>query len=353
LYLGIETSCDETAAAIVRDGREVLSSVVYSQVARHADYGGVVPEIAARVHVEVLPDILATAIERAGVGWDALDGVAVTVGPGLASSLLVGLSAAKALALTLGLPLIPVNHLEGHLYSVFLGEDAPTVEEACPMLVLLVTGGNTCLVRMDGIGSYRVLGQTLDDAAGEALDKGATLLGLGYPGGPAIERAAAGGDPHVVRFPRGLEHPRGGGPAGRLDRAYCFSFSGVKTALLYHLRDHPEDGAGDRRADLAASYQEAVMEALAVRVRRALRATGIRTLACVGGVARNQVLRAKLDRLLRAHGARLFMAPMAYCTDNAAMIAALAGATAAPADGEEAMAVDIAPSLPIPESPAA
>lgn len=352
LLLGIETSCDETAAAVVRGARKVLSSVVYSQVARHAGYGGVVPEIAARAHVEVLPDILASAMKEAGVGWTDLDGVAVTYGPGLASSLLVGLSAAKGLALRLGRPLIPVNHLEGHLYSVFLAEDAPPVEEACPMLVLLVTGGNTCLVRMDGIGRYRVLGRTLDDAAGEALDKGATLLGLGYPGGPAIEQAAIGGDPRYLRLPRGLEHPRGG-PAGRLNREYCFSFSGVKTALLYHLRKHPEDASAERRADLAASYQEAVMDALAARVRRALRATGIRSVACVGGVARNCVLRGKLDRLLEEHGARLVMAPMAYCTDNAAMIAAVAGASPAAAFSTDAFSVDIAPALAIPEIPEA
>lgn len=351
LLLGIETSCDETAAAVVRDGRDVLSNVVYSQVALHAVYGGVVPEIAARAHVEVLPDMLTAAVAEAGVGWGDLDGVAVTYGPGLASSLLVGLSAAKSLALTLNRPLLPVNHLEGHLYSVFLSDEGHRPETCCPMLVLLVTGGNTCLVRMDGIGRYQMLGQTLDDAAGEALDKGATLLGLDYPGGPAIERAAEGGDPTSIRFPRGLEHPRDGGAVGGLDRSFCFSFSGVKTALLYHLRKCPADAGPDRLADVAASYQEAVLDALVIRVRRAMKATGLRTLACVGGVARNRTLRAKLDRALVDVQGRLIVAPMAYCTDNAAMIAAVAAVTE-PAAAFDPLTVDIVPSLPIPESPA-
>lgn len=345
LCLGIESSCDETAVAVVRDGREVLCNRVFSQVGQHAAFGGVVPEVAARSHLDVLADLIQSAMVEAGIGWPDVDAIAATRGPGLASSLLIGFAAAKALALVTGKPLIPVNHLEAHLYSVFLDQPGLDAGGLCPMLTLLVSGGNTCLVRVDGVGRYRVLGQTLDDAAGEALDKGAVLLGLGYPGGPAIERAARGGDPSFKRFPRGLEQDRPPTGTAGLARDLCFSFSGLKTSLLYYLRRHP-DAVDAHRADLAASFQEAVFDALLLRMERGLAATGVRTLALVGGVARNRCLRDKLDRLVRQAGIRLLLAPPHYCTDNAAMIAGLAGALPIP-DQAGIFATDVDPGLPI------
>ena len=350
LILGIESSCDETAAAVVRDGREVLSSVVNSQIASHRPYGGVVPELASREHVGSFPVVAAGAIARARIAWDEVDAVAVTHGPGLVSSLLIGLSGARALGQALGKPVWGVNHLEAHLAGMFLDPAAPPPAEACPILVLMVSGGHSCLVEMLGVGDYRLLGQTLDDAAGECLDKGANLLGLGYPGGPVIERAAQGGDPAYVRFPRGMEHAKNRKTDNGLDVETCFSFSGLKTALLYHLRNHPEDRNG-HLADLAASYQEAVMDSLALRAERALKATGARTLACVGGVAKNAVLRGKLEALSRRRQARLLLTPMAYCTDNAAMVAAAAGLRAQAGIGNPP-AREADPSLPLVEEPA-
>jgi N6-L-threonylcarbamoyladenine synthase len=347
VVLGIESSCDETAAAVVRGGREVLSSVVHSQIESHCPYGGVVPEIASREHVAAFPGVVRRAVEEAGIEWGQIDAVAVTHGPGLVSSLLVGLSGARALAQALGKPAWGVNHLEAHVAGAFLDESAPPPEALCPAAILLVSGGHSALVEMRGIGDYRVLGQTLDDAAGECLDKGATLLGLGYPGGPAIERAARGGDSSFVKFPRGLEHAKNRTTGNGLDVELCLSFSGLKTALLYHLKNHPEQREA-RLADLAASYQEAVMDSLARRAERALRATGARTLCCVGGVAKNAVLREKLERVAGRNGAGLRVAPMAYCTDNAAMVAAAAGLRAL-AGLENPSALEADPSLPLVE----
>ena len=324
LVLGIESSCDETAAAVVRDGREAFASVVRSQIASHRPYGGVVPEIASREHVGSWPLVVAQAVADARIDWRALDAVAVTHGPGLVSSLLIGLAGARALGQALDKPVWGVHHVEAHLAGLFLDPAAPAPAAACPMVVLMVSGGHTCLVEMLGVGRYRLLGTTLDDAAGECLDKGANLLGLGYPGGPVVERAAQGGDPAFVEFPRGLERVQGGTTDDGLDLGMCFSFSGLKTALLYRLKRHPEE-RGRHVADLAAAYQEAVLDSLARRAERALQITGARTFACVGGVARNGVLRAKLHALARRHGARLLLAPLAYCTDNAAMVAAAAG----------------------------
>ena len=348
LVLGIESSCDETAAAVVRDGRAVLSSAINSQIASHRPYGGVVPEIASREHVGHFPVVVAEAVERAGISWAALDAIAVTHGPGLVSSLLIGLSGARALGQALGKPVWGVNHLEAHVAGMFLDPAAPSPAEACPALVLMVSGGHSCLVEMRGVGDYRLLGQTLDDAAGECLDKGANLLGLGYPGGPVIERAAQGGHAAFVRFPRGMEHARNRKTDNGLDIEMCFSFSGLKTALLYHLKNHPEDRE-THLADLAASYQEAVMDSLALRAERALQATGARTLACVGGVAKNASLRGKLEALSRRHQARLLLTPMAYCTDNAAMVAAAAGLRALAGLGNPP-AIEADPSLPLVES---
>lgn len=349
LILGIESSCDETAAAVVRGGREVLSSAVISQIAQHRPYGGVVPEIASRGHVEAFPAVVSEAMANAGAGWGDLDAIAVTYGPGLVSSLLVGLSGARALGQAVGKPVWGVNHMEGHLAGMFLDPATPPPEELCPAVVLLVSGGHSYVVEMRAAGDYRLLGQTIDDAAGECLDKGANLLGLGYPGGPAIERAAAGGDPAYVRFPRGMEHAKARTTEDGLDLAYCFSFSGLKTSLLQRLRTHPDD-LPSHLADLAASYQEAVMESLAKRADRALKATGARTLACVGGVAKNRVLRAKLEAIARRRRAVLRLAPLAYCTDNAAMIAAAAGLRAR-AGLPNPPALEADPSLPLVEEP--
>lgn len=330
--LGIETSCDETSAAVVADGRVVLSNVVFSQVAQHRPYGGVVPEIASRSHVEVLPGILEEAVRQAGIPWSGVDAVAVTAGPGLASSLLVGLSAAKALAWRLGRPLLGVNHIEAHLYSLFLpaggpgaGAGASGPDAAAPFVVLMVSGGHTCLVRMAGVGRYELMGQTLDDAAGEALDKGANLMKLGYPGGPAIEKAALGGRRHHVRFPRGLARGTPEETTGGLDRSLCFSFSGVKTSLLYYLKKHPHALENGGLKDVAASYQESIFDGLLAPLERALMREGASAFGCVGGVARNRRLREKLEDLSRTSGARLLLAAPDYCTDNAAMVAALAG----------------------------
>jgi len=351
LVLGIETSCDETAAAVVLGGRQVLSNCVFSQVRRHAEYGGVVPEVAARAHLETLPDLLALSVRDAGVSWCDIDVVAVTYGPGLASSLLVGSSAAQALSMRLGKPVAAVNHLEAHLYSVFLAEEAPSVEEACPMLVLLVTGGNTALVLFHEVDRYTVLGQTLDDAAGEALDKGASLLGLGYPGGPEIEKAARTGNPEAIRFPRGLEHARGPRHIGGLDRELCFSFSGVKTSLKYRLQKDPQALLGTGAADVAASYQAAVFDALMRRLERATDQFQPKTIACVGGVACNRLLRGKVESLATSRDLRLLMAPTQYCADNAAMIAGLAGVSKRFGPGSQAGDIDIVPNLVIGADP--
>lgn len=345
LILGVESSCDETAAAVVRDGRDVLSNVIHSQIAAHRPYGGVVPEIASRAHVENFPHVVRESISQAGIAWSDLDAIAVTHGPGLVSSLLIGLSGARALGQTLQKPVWGVHHLEAHMSAAFLDPNAPPPETAGPLLILLVSGGHTQLIEMRGIGHYRILGQTLDDAAGECLDKGANLLGLGYPGGPAIEKAAQGGNPAFVPFPRGMTHVRPHMTRDGFDSTLCFSFSGLKTALLYHLRNHPED-LSRRLADLAASYQEAVMDSLARRVERALVTIQVSGLACVGGVAKNSVLRTKLEALARRKNIRLQFAPLAYCTDNAAMIAAIAGLRHS-AGLSNPPALEADPSLPL------
>lgn len=343
MVLGIETSCDETAAAVVRDGREVLSNVVYSQIALHQPYGGVVPEVASRSHVESLTGVIAEAVNQSGVGWEGIDQVAVTYGPGLATCLLVGLSAAKGLALRLGKPLCAVNHLDAHLFSAFLGKDAPRFAESCPLTALVVSGGHTCLLTVDAPGQLRLLGQTIDDAAGEAFDKGAKLLGLGYPGGPAIDKAAQGGNPRAVDFPRGM-HRRDKTRVGGLDAEYCFSFSGLKTALLYHLQKHPVQPGTPAFADVVASYQEAIVDALVSRCERATEYGG--RFVAAGGVALNSLLRARLVEMAARKNARLFLAPPRYCADNAAMIAGLAGLGLG-ITGPAAMEIDVNPNLEI------
>ena len=303
LILAVETSCDDTCAAVVTEDGRIASNVIASQGLLHARYGGVVPEIASRHHLELVDAVTADALERAGARLDDIDTVAVTRGPGLIGALLVGVSSAKAIAATRRLPLVPVDHLHGHVVASTLGDDP--VE--APYLCLVASGGHTFLARVDDPARYEVLGQTLDDAAGEAFDKGARLLGLGYPGGPAIDRLAGEGDPEAFDFPRSAP--------GELD----FSFSGLKTALLYTIRDLG-DAASERAADLAASYQRAIVDALVSRTRTALEREGIGRLAIGGGVAANSELRAAVAGL----GAPVWVPPVELCTDNAAMIAGAA-----------------------------
>ena len=302
--LGLETSCDETAAAVVTGDGRVLSSVVASQAELHARYGGVVPEVASRRHLELVSPVVREALDRAGTALGQIDRVAVTRGPGLVGALLVGVSAAKAIAWARKLPLAGVDHLQGHVASLYLEPDP--VEP--PFTCLLASGGHTMLLAVREHGSSELLGSTLDDAAGEAFDKGARLLGLGYPGGAAIDRLAREGDPAAHRF-----------PVARVP-GLDFSFSGLKTALLYAVRDLGADELERRRADLAASYQRAIVRALVGGLEEAAAASGLPRLAVVGGVAANSELRAALP------GARF--APLAFCTDNAAMIASAARFTA-------------------------
>jgi N6-L-threonylcarbamoyladenine synthase len=300
VILGLETSCDDTCAAVVTDDGEIRSNVIASQGLLHARYGGVVPEIASRHHLELVNAVTADALERAGIRLADVSTVAVTQGPGLIGALLVGVSSAKALAASRRLALVPVDHLHGHVTASMLEPDA--IEP--PFLCLVASGGHTFLARIDEPGAYTVLGQTLDDAAGEAFDKGARLLGLGYPGGPEVDRLAREGDPDAYHFPRSAP--------GELD----FSFSGLKTSLLYRLRDEPDAD----RADLAASYQRAIVAALTERVRKALECEGLERLAIGGGVAANSELREAVAGL----DATVWVPPVELCTDNAAMIAGAA-----------------------------
>jgi N6-L-threonylcarbamoyladenine synthase len=323
--LGIETSCDETAAAVVVDGHEVLSSVVSSQVDLHARFGGVVPEIASRAHVELLTPVIARALVEAGIDDDHVDAVAATVGPGLIGALLVGVSAAKTLALVWDVPFVAVNHLEAHLYAALL-EDP---ELDLPVVVLLVSGGHTLLVLMKGHGDYEVLGSTIDDAAGEAFDKVARYLGLGYPGGPAIDAIAMEGDPQAIAFPRAI-----------MDDGYDFSFSGLKTSVVNHVRKHPEVAT----EDVAASFQEAVVDVLVTKARRAAQEHGAKGLCLAGGVAANSQLRERLLDACVADGMRAFLPSRSMCTDNAAMVAA-AGWYRLRSDGPSPLDTGATPNL--------
>jgi N6-L-threonylcarbamoyladenine synthase len=302
VILGIETSCDDTCAAIVTAGGRILSNVVASQGLLHERYGGVVPEIASRRHLELMDAVTADALESSGASLDDVRSVAVTRGPGLIGALLVGVSSAKALAAARELPLTPVNHLHGHVVASTLGENP--IEP--PFLSLVASGGHTFVARVDDPSTHTVLGQTLDDAAGEAFDKGARILGLEYPGGPVIDRLAREGDPAAFDFPRSL-------PGDGLD----FSFSGLKTALLYRVRDLGEQEAERRKADLAASYQRAIVDVLEARARQAIEREGLSRFAIGGGVAANSEWRARAHEL----DAELWVPPMSLCTDNAAMIA--------------------------------
>ena len=305
VILALETSCDDTCAAVVTSAGEIRSNVISSQGV-HDRFGGVVPEIASRHHLELIGDVVDDALARAGVSLASLDLVAVTVGPGLVAALLVGAATAKGLAAVHELPLAGVDHLHGHVAAAFLG---PEPFEP-PFLSLVASGGHTLLARVVDPGpDYEVLGQTLDDAAGEAFDKGARLLGLGYPGGPALERLAADGDPDAFDF-----------PTARRLAGLDFSFAGLKTSLLYRVRDLGSAEASERRADLAASYQRAIVESLAIRVERALVSTGLERLSIGGGVAANGAVRARMAAL----GVELHVPARELCTDNAAMIASAA-----------------------------
>ena len=309
MILGVETSCDDTAAALVATDGEIRSNVVASQGLLHARYGGVVPEVASRRHLEVMNAVIEDALERAGALLTDVRTVAVTSRPGLIGALLVGVSTAKALAAARGLPLVPVDHLHGHVIASTLGERP--IEP--PFLCLVASGGHTFLARVNDPRSYATIGRTLDDAAGEAFDKGARLLGLEYPGGPALDRLAREGDPTAFAFPRAL-------PGDGLD----FSFSGLKTALLYRLRDMGDREAARRRADLAASYQSAIVDALATRTAQALDMEGLDRLSLGGGVAANRSLRERVAALCADRGVELWIPSRELCTDNAAMIAGAA-----------------------------
>lgn len=306
LVLAIESSCDETAAAVVEDGRTVLSDVVASQIADHAEYGGVVPEIASRKHLEAIVPVIEEALRGAGVALGGIEGIAVTQGPGLAGALLVGIATAKALAYVGGQPIVGVNHIEGHLLAIFLEHSV-----AFPFIALVVSGGHSHLYLVEGIGRYRTLGQTLDDAAGEAFDKVAKLLGLPYPGGAVIDRLAETGDPAAIKFPRPLLN----------DGSCNLSFSGLKTSVLTYLQRIPNSLEGRGLNDLCASFQASVCDVLVGKTNAAVSATGVKRVVVAGGVACNRGLRKAMERLADEKGLDLCIPSPALCTDNAAMIA--------------------------------
>jgi len=338
LILGIETSCDETAAAVVDSAQTVRSSVVSSQIDLHARFGGVVPEVASRAHLDLMVPVVAESLVSAGVEGNEVEAVAATTGPGLIGSLLVGVTAAKSLSLVWDVPFVSVNHLEAHLYASFLEE--PDLD--FPLVVLLVSGGHTMLVLMEGHGRYRLLGSTLDDAAGEAFDKVARYLGLDYPGGPAIDALAINGDPTAFDYPRALvqENP----DTMVEDRKLAFSFSGLKTAVINHVRNNLDVST----ADVVASFQEAVVDVLVTKAKWAVAATGAKGLCLGGGVAANSRLRERfLDACIET-GVQPFIPSRSMCTDNAAMVAA-AGWWCLQIDGSSPLNTGAHPNWGLPE----
>lgn len=336
--LGIETSCDETAAAVVENGRRILSTVVASQAEVHAEYGGVFPEIAARVHIETIHQVVEQTLTEAHAGLEAIDAIAVTRGPGLAGSLVVGMNMAKGLAMGANLPLIGVNHLEAHLYSIWLVEEAP--EPTFPLLGLIVSGGHTELVLMKDHLTYERLGGTLDDAAGEAFDKIGRLLGLAYPGGPAIEEASEEGDPQAFKFPRAW-----------LEGTWDFSFSGLKTAVLREVRKRQPDleagvdapGPGLPISDLASSFQAAVVDVLVRKTLDAAKEFNVSEILVAGGVSANRALRQAFQNQAKT---RVSVPPLTLCTDNAAMVAAV-GHWRFLAGQRDALDIDVLPTWPL------
>ena len=325
--LGIESSCDETAASVVTDGRRMESNIVASQIDLHRKYGGVMPEAASRAHLKAIVPTIRESMEQAKVSWDDITAIAVTRGPGLAGSLLVGVNAAKGISLAQGIPLVGVNHMEGHIYSNWIITDGDTPEPSFPLAILIVSGGHTDLILMANHGLYQRLGSTRDDAAGEAFDKVARILGVGYPGGPAIQKAAQGGDPKAFPFPRAW-----------LGDSYDFSFSGLKTAVLRTV----ESFSGELPvAELAASFQDAVVDVLSAKLARAAQQFRARQVAVCGGVAANLALRAKVNERVSVP---VHIPPIYLCTDNAAMIAA-AGYYRFKAGQRDGLDLDVVPNL--------
>lgn len=306
LILGIETSCDETAAAVIKNGREILSNVIYSQIDLHTLYGGVVPEIASRKHIDKINQVIEEALKQAKVSLGDLDAIAVTYGPGLVGALLVGVAEAKAIAFGANLPLVGVHHIEGHICANFLA----SAELKPPFMCLVVSGGHTHLVNAKDYGEYEILGRTFDDAAGEAFDKVARAIGLGYPGGPKIDKVSCEGNPEAIHFPR----------AKVGDTGYDFSFSGLKSAVLNYLNSCEMKGEKVDRADVAASFQQAVVDVLVGNSMDAVEKYGAKKFAIAGGVASNKHLRAAFEEACRERGVEFFLPPPILCTDNAAMI---------------------------------
>ncbi|HGE72558.1 TPA: tRNA (adenosine(37)-N6)-threonylcarbamoyltransferase complex transferase subunit TsaD [Candidatus Poribacteria bacterium] len=310
LILGIETSCDETASAVVEDGKKILSNIVASQMDIHSKYGGVVPELASRRHIQNIIPVIQQSLETAGISLDDVDGIAVTQGPGLIGSLLIGISTAKALSYTKNLPIVGVNHIEGHIYSNFLEND----DIKPPFICLVVSGGHTDLVYVgEGKRNYEKLGQTMDDAAGEAFDKVSKLLELGYPGGPIIDRLAKEGNPKAIAFPRPYVW----------DHDFNFSFSGLKTSVLNYLLKEKSEGRIINVADVSASFQSAVVDVLVEKTLRSAQTKGINTVAVAGGVAANSGLRKRFMERCQEMGYKLYFPRPILCTDNAAMIAGI------------------------------
>lgn len=332
LVLGIESSCDETGIAIYDSEKGLLAHTLHSQVALHAEYGGVVPELASRDHVRYLIPLLDKAFEQAGIKKTDIEGVAYTSGPGLMGALMVGASAGRSLAYSLGVPAVAVHHMEGHLLAPMLEDNAPEF----PFIALLVSGGHTLLAQVDGVGQYKILGESLDDAAGEAFDKTAKMLGLGYPGGPILAKLAEQGRQGIYKFPRPMVNRPG----------LEFSFSGLKTFALNTMQK--SDGSEQSKADISLAFEEAVVDTLMIKSRRALRETGIKRLVIAGGVGANQRLRRELAAMAKKEGGELFYPRVEFCTDNGAMIA-YAGCLRLMAGQTEELAINVRARWPMEE----